>query len=99
MGVGRFNVRELPTGVVSVEVSVKQSLPLLPQASVALRTWRYRDARKTKRIGKGTETEELDFIMTLPWMQRDVRNSRFIGMMQCTYIWYERSTMHLRPQR
>lgn len=80
---GAFKVQDLPKRIASVEASVTKALPLLPQATVVLPQFRYKDAKKTIKAGKGPSTEELSFIMPMPWMERDLRNKHFLEMMRC----------------
>lgn len=81
----RFDVGKLPKRVQTVESAIKKALPLLPQATIPLPTFRYKDVKKTKLAGKGPGEEEVAFIMTLPWMKRDVNSQKFVDMMQCEF--------------
>jgi hypothetical protein len=39
-----------------------------------------------KKTGKGPEEEMVTFIMTLPWMLRDVSSSKFIESVSCEFV-------------
>jgi hypothetical protein len=57
------------------------ALPCLPLATVPVKKYRY---KQKKVVGKGPEEIDVIFIMTLPWMERDLRSKDFISALQCT---------------
>lgn len=72
---------ETPSVTATWIEEVESAMPLLPMALVPLPAYQYEGK---KFMGKGPQTDLVAFIMTAPWIERDLSSADFMKTLQCT---------------